>query len=88
VAENGHKGTHIENLNISTAVDGSTDVDTLLLTTGQGDTTFADLCEIAVGEELQVRIKARVGNHLPVPLGLERSTKTNIFTDGSVLQSV
>ena len=80
------RGAHIENLNIGTTVDGSTNVDRLLLTTGQGDATSANLREIAVGKELQVRIQARVGDGLPVPLGFERFTEAHVITDGGVLR--
>ena len=48
------RGTHIENLNVGTTVDGSANVDPLLLTTRQGNTALADLCEVAVGEQFQV----------------------------------
>ena len=82
------RGTHIENLNIGTAVDSSTNVDTLLLTTRQGDTAFTNLCEVTVGEEFQVRIQARVGNGLPVPIRIKRSTEANVIADGSILQTV
>ena len=52
------RDTHIEDLNVGATVDGSANVDTLFLTTRQRDTTLTDLCEVAVGEELQVRVQA------------------------------
>ena len=86
--ENGPKrDTYIEDLNVSPTVDSSANVDTLLLTTRQRDTTFTDLREVAVGEELQVRVQARVGNGLPIPVGIESSTEANVLADGGVLQS-
>jgi len=72
-------------LNVSTIIDSSANVDTLLLTTGQGDTTFTHLCEVTVGEELQVGIQARVGNGLPIPVGIERLTEANVLADGGIL---
>ena len=77
--------THIEDLNICTTVDSSADIDTLRLTTGQGDATLADLCEVAVGKQLQVRIQTRVGNGLPIPIRIESSTEANVLADGGVL---
>jgi len=77
--------THIENLNVGTTVDSSANVDTLLLTARQGDTTLTDLREVTVWEELQVRIQARVKNGLPIPARIERPTEANVVADGGVL---
>jgi hypothetical protein len=82
------RGTHVKNLNVGTAIDGSANVDTLLLTTRQGDATFADLSEVTVGEELQVGIQTRVVNGLPIPIRLERLTEANVLADGGILRSI
>ena len=80
------RGTHIENLNVGSTVDGSANVDTLLLAARQRSTTLTDLGEVAIGEEIQVGIQARVGNCSPVSVRVERSTETDVLTNGSVLQ--
>jgi hypothetical protein len=82
------RGTHVKNLNIGTAIDGSADVDALLLTTRQGDATFADLCEVTVGEELQVGTQTRVGNGLPIPIRIKRLAEADVLADRGILQSI
>ena len=79
---------YIENLDIGTTVNGSADVYTLLLTARQGDSTFTNLREVTIGEELQIRFQARVGNRLPISVRIERPTKANVLADRGVLQSV
>jgi len=75
-------------LNVGTAIDCPANVDTLFLTTRQGNTAFTDLCEVTVGEELQVCIQARVGNGLPIPVRIERPTEANVLADGGVLRLI
>ena len=81
------RNTHIKDLDIGTTVDSSAHIDTLLLAARQGDTTLADLCEVAIGEQFQVQIQTRVGNRLPVSVRIKWSTEANILADRSVLQS-
>ena len=88
MARNGCWGTYVENLYIGGSVDGSADVDALFLAPGQGDTSFADLCEVTVGEEFQVCVQARVRDSLPIPIRVERSTEANVFANCGVLQTV
>lgn len=79
---------HVENLDVRAAIDSATNVDTLLLTAGQGDTALADLCEVAVGKEAQIGIQARVGNRLPIPVRIKITTEADVLADGGVLRSV
>lgn len=82
------RGTHVKDLDIGAAIDGPADVDTLFLTTRQGDTAFTDLGEVTVREELQVGVQARVGDGLPIPIGIEIPAEANVLTDSGVLQPV
>ena len=95
----------IENLDVVVTVDGTTDIEPLLLPTTERYTLCANvsserverhimhrksylltnLRQVAVGQDLQIRLQAGVTYRFPVPLLFKGSPKADVLTNGRVL---
>ncbi|KAH3665604.1 hypothetical protein OGAPHI_003792 [Ogataea philodendri] len=74
----------VQQVQVSTGINGSGKRQTSFLATRQTDTLFSDLGGVSVWKNVQVMGQSTCLDGLVVKLGIKLATKQNVFLDGSV----
>lgn len=69
---------------VGLVVNGTCNVDSCLLTSGEVDTLFSDRLGITVGQQIQIGLQTCLMDDVPVSLLVERPSKQNVLSDGRV----